>query len=174
MENSNHRQLLDQLDGLAAAAARTRAQIAAEEAEHAFRILLRDRFEREMKEQAEQTYQRLLSDTQQFVEQAAQMSAQRSLELEERTIAHAPAFSVATPQFASFGSVLDAERQRQNGMAQLVGQTPQEQDIVAAASMGMTEAEIAAEVLGDESPDTVARVRGVLRDRLTDCIPAAD
>jgi len=165
LENSNHSQLLDQLDTLAATAAQSRARIAADEAEHAFRVLLRDRFEREMKQQAEQTYHRLLSETQRFVEQAAQTSAQRSLELEERTIAQAPVFSASLPEFATFDATLAGERERRTTVAKLVGQTPQEQDIIAAASMGMTAAEIAADVLEDDSPDAIAQVESLLRER---------
>lgn len=162
-DNRNQTQLLEQLDHLTTVAASQYADIATAEAKHAFQVLFQDKVERLMHERAKQTYQELLTETQNFIQQLAQQSAQRTLALEERTINQAPTFEAQGLEFTTFDKALEAQRQQRSSMAQLVGQSAQEQEIIAAGSLGLSAADIAQDILGDTSPDAITSVEQVLQ-----------
>ena len=83
--NNNQKKLLNQLETLAQKAASQQAEIAGQEAEHAFRTLLQHKIEIEMKRQAEKTYNKLLTETQELVNQFAKKASQRVLDIESST-----------------------------------------------------------------------------------------
>ncbi len=163
MENNNQKQLLNQLEVLAEKAASQQAEIAGQEAEHAFRTLLQHKIEIEMKKQAEKTYNKLLVETQDLVNQFAQKASQRVLDIESSTISEAPVFETSEPEFADFSKALSAERTSRNKMAKLItGNSAEESEILAAHSMGMSPEEIAVEILDDDDDDTIAQVKKII------------
>ncbi|MGK7873044.1 MAG: hypothetical protein AB4426_06950 [Xenococcaceae cyanobacterium] len=163
MENPNQRQLLTQLEVLAQKAAEQQSKIAGEEAEFAFRTLLKHKIEIKMKKQAEETYKKLLVQTQELVNQFAKKASQRALDLESRTINQASIFEGSNPEFASFTQTLESERNHRTTMAKLIeGSTAAEADILAAHSIGMPPEEIASEILGDENSEAIAKVKQVI------------
>ena len=170
MENNNQKQLLNQLEALAQKAASQQAEIAGQEAEFAFRTLLQHKIEVEMKRQAEKTYNKLLVETQDLVNQFAQKASQRVLDIESSTISEAPVFETLEPEFADFSKALSASRTSRNKMAKLMtGITAEESEILAAHSMGMSPEEIATEILDDEDEDAIAQVKKVIADCSEDC-----
>ena len=170
MENNNQKQLLTQLEILAQKAASQQAQIAGEEAEHAFQTLLQHKIEVEMRKQAEKTYNKLLAETQDLVNQFAQRASQRVLDIESSTISQAPVFETSEPEFTDFSKALSAERTSRNKMAKLIsGNTPEESEILAAHSMGMSSEDIAIEILGDDDDDAIAQVKKVISDCSENC-----
>ncbi len=163
MENNNQKQLLTQLEVLAQKAASQQAEIAGQEAEFAFRTLLQHQIEVEMKRQAEKTYNKLLVETQDLVNQFAQKASQRVLDIESSTISEAPVFETSEPEFADFSKALSAERTSRNKMAKLItGNSAEESEILAAHSMGMSPEEIAVEILDDDDDDTIAQVKKII------------
>ena len=99
------------------------------------RTLLQHKIEIEMKKQAEKTYNKLLVETQDLVNQFAQKASQRVLDIESSTISEAPVFETSEPEFADFSKALSAERTNRNKMAKLIaGTTPSESEILAAQS----------------------------------------
>ncbi len=124
----------------------------------------------EHKIQAEKTYNKLLAETQESVNQFAQRASERVLDLESNTIREATVFESSEPEFTTFSEALSAERARRSKIAKLTtANTPEESKILAAQYMGMSPEEIAREILDDDSEDAIAQVKKVIADCSKDC-----
>ena len=137
--NTNHQDLLNQLDDLALKAAEAQSQIASEAAKHEFRVRFNHYLQEKMSIAASETYSEVLQEVQDFINQFAQSAATRALDVESNTAQQIQGFKAEIPQFASFSETLSEQRNKQSNLLRLNEvQANSDSDQQALLSLGVT------------------------------------
>ena len=118
-ERSQKEQLTQSLDRLALQRATAEAQIAAEAAEHEYKIRLEHYQKKLAKEYAEKTYLKIANQAQTDVKNMAQNLAERAIEVELETSNQFPEFEAPSAQLTSFSETLEEKKNHYNKMALL-------------------------------------------------------
>lgn len=136
--NSNHHGFLNQLDNLASQAAEAQAGIASEGAKYEFRIKFKHYLQEKMTKAAAETYSEVLLEVQEFINQFAVGTANRTLEVESSTAKKIETFQGDIPTFASFSETLAKQRTEQSSLLHLEGvEVNSESDKLALQSLGI-------------------------------------
>jgi len=141
-ERSQKEQLTQALDRLALQRATAEAQIAAEAAEHEYKIRLESYQKKLAKEYAEKTYLKIANQAQTDVKNMAQSLAERAIEVELETSNQFPEFEAPSAQLTSFSETLEEKKNHYNKMALLSDKktlTDVEENVL--LSLGMAEEE---------------------------------
>lgn len=136
--NTEYQNFLHQLDNLASQAADAQAQIASEGAKHEFRVKFKHYLQEKMTKAAAETYSEVLQEVQDFINQFAVGTANRTLEVESSTAKKIADFQANIPQFASFSETLAKQRTEQSSLLHLEGaEVNSESDKQALESLGV-------------------------------------
>ena len=130
---------LNQLEQLAQDAAIAQAQIAKEAAKHEFGVKFAYFVQSAMAKALDETYTEILQDVQNYINQFAQNSAVKALDVESNTVGAFPEIKQFTPRFASFSETLAKQRNQQSNLLKLNDvQVNSESDKLALQSLGIT------------------------------------
>ncbi len=136
--NAYHENYLNQLDQLSEQAALAYVQIAKEASKHEFGVKFAYFVQSAMAKALDETYAEILQDLQNFLNQFAQTSATKALELESNTAVAFPEFKPVTPSFPSFSQTLADARSKQSNLLKLNDvQVNSESDLLALQSLGV-------------------------------------
>ncbi|MDJ0746673.1 MAG: hypothetical protein QNJ32_25395 [Xenococcaceae cyanobacterium MO_167.B27] len=136
--NAYQQNYLNQLEQLAQDAAIAQAQIAKEASKHEFGVKFAYFLQLAMVKALDETYAEILQDLQNFINQFAQNSATKALELESNTAVAFPEFKPVTPSFPSFSQTLADARSKQSNLLKLNDvQVNSESDLLALSSLGV-------------------------------------
>ncbi len=136
--NAYQQNYLNQFEQLATSAALAQAQIAKEAAKHEFGVKFAYFVQSAMAKALDETYAEILQDVQNFINQFAQNSAYRALDVESNTAVAFPEFKPVMPKFASFSETLAESRSKQSNLLKLNDvQVNSESDLLALSSLGV-------------------------------------